>query len=138
MQFIICLAYLDDEKCCVCKLFTPKRSQREPMFNIHKMLQMQTLGSFDLLYWKTCDYVEIVSNKSFKTYFFMLICFTDCFFCHHGDVSHISTNIDMIYCKFNQTLGSFDLLYWKTCDQERWWIFMPPLQELLVLKSWYH
>jgi len=36
-----------------------------------------------------------------------------------------------------QTLGSFDLLYWKTCDQERWWICMPPLQELhvLVLKS---
>jgi len=57
----------------------PKRSQREPMFNIHEMGTMWPM----------------------------------------------------------QTLGSFDLLYWKTCDQERWWICMPPLQELhvLVLKS---
>jgi hypothetical protein len=32
--------------------------QKEPMFNIHKMATMwpmQTLGSFDLLYSKTCD-----------------------------------------------------------------------------------
>lgn len=48
----------DDKKCCVCKLFTPKRSQRETMFKIHEMVtmwQMQTLGSSDLLYWKMCD-----------------------------------------------------------------------------------
>ena len=70
----------DDEKYCVCKLFTPKRSQREPMFNIHE----------------------------FATIWQM------------------------------QTLGSFDLLYWKMCDQGMWWIFMLQLQELLVLKSWYH
>jgi hypothetical protein len=34
-----------------------------------------------------------------------------------------------------QTLGSFGLLNWKTCDQEKRCIFMPLLQEWLVLKS---
>ena len=34
-----------------------------------------------------------------------------------------------------QTLGSFDLLYWKTCDQERRCIFMALLQEWLVLSE---
>jgi hypothetical protein len=36
-----------------------------------------------------------------------------------------------------QTLGSFDLLYWKPCDQERRCISMPLVQEWLVLKSCY-
>jgi hypothetical protein len=40
------------------QIIHPKRNQREPMINIHEMATMwpiQTLGSFGLLNWKTCD-----------------------------------------------------------------------------------
>ena len=40
----------------------PKWSQREPMFNIHEMgtmWPMQTLGSFDLLYWNHAIFIYI-------------------------------------------------------------------------------